>query len=263
MKAPLLALALLPAIVFANLQEGDSLERTLEVLGKPVGTIELREKTLLLYPRGEVTLKEDKVVAVDLMTAEQFAADQARLEAERIQWAEQQEMMAAEHKATGEALKMEKLKSAAFHKKPAKEQIDYWRRFESTYPEVNVGEEIAAALEAYQKELDELKSQQRIAELEARVAQAEKEAATARLETERLRKETEKTKQQTYYGLRYYTEPVVHPRYHYRPPTITIYSDGSVTQVPQHNKPYYYPKPNESTAERVNRIIHTVRENNQ
>ena len=237
MKALLPLLCLLTSMLLANpqIQVGDNFEQAIESLGKPIGTIELREKTLLLYPRGEVTLKHDKIIAIDLMTEEQFAADQKRLQEERQQWADHQAKMAAQRKQQGEALKAEKIKSTSFSQMSAKDKVDYWRRFQHQYPEVDVSVQIAAALETYQQELDELKNQQRIAELEARVARAESEAAAARLETERLRKETEQARKQANYGLRYYTTPAVHPHYYYRPPTVTIYSDGNVTKVPRNH----------------------------
>ena len=82
-------------------------------------------------------------------------------------------------------------------------------------------------------EITELKSQQRIAELEARVALAEQEAAAARLETEKLRQETE-SRSNSNFGLRtYYTLP---HNYYYRPPTITIYQTKNHPKA-THHKP--------------------------
>jgi hypothetical protein len=200
----------------------------IDALGEPVGTIELREKTLLLYPQGEVTLKRDQVTEIDLMSEEQFQADQARLQREREEWLVEQERRAAARIKEGEALRAEKTQSSAFAALPARDRVDYWRRFQTRYPEVDVSPQVASAVESYQTELEELRTQQRIAELEARVAKAEKEAATARLETEKLREATERAEQRRNYGLRYYTDPVIRDhRYYYRPPTITIFSNGN------------------------------------
>ena len=241
----------------ADLLVGDDLETTLAKLGKPVGTIELRQKTLLLYPEGEVVLKEDAVVEIDLMTAAEFEAEQARLKREREEWLAEQARMKEAHRAEGLSIRADKRGSSAFASLPAKDRVDYWRGFQIRYPGVDVSEELAGALESYQAELAELKTQQQIAQLEARVAQAEREAANARLETQKLKEETERTRQSTRYGLRYYYDPVVQPRYIYRPPTVTIFSNGHQKKV-EPKKPDYWKFRNynpDGTAERVARIL--------
>jgi len=254
---PLLLYAVSQCFLTAAIHLGDDLEKVIDELGKPIGTVSLRDKTLLLYPQGEVSLKEDVVTEIDLMSEEEFQAEQERLERERVEWLAQKERRAQAHKEEGESIRAAKITSASFTALPAKDRVDYWRRFQINYPNVDVTEELAKALESYQTELTELKAQQRIAELEARVAQAEQEAAAARLETERLRKEAEEMRQSTRYGLRYYYDPVVRPRYLYRPPTITIFSNDNNNQT-QHSVPKYwnYPKYNPNgTAERVTHIL--------
>jgi hypothetical protein len=217
-------------VEFKAPKEGQTAAQVLEFLGDPIGTIELREKTLLLYPRGEITLKNGLVTSVDLMQSAEFEAAQEILRQEREDWLLRQERNAIKQKALGEALRAEKLQSTAFAALPAKDRVDFWRRFQIQYPQIDVEAEVVAALESYQVELKELKSQQRIAELEKRVAEAEKEAATARMETEKLRQETEQLKRKRTYGLRYYTEsPIPNHRYYYRPPTVTIFSNGNRT----------------------------------
>lgn len=257
MKAPftLLCLLVCSSILAAApaIELGQSEESVLENLGKPMGTIGLRDKTLLLYPQGEVTIEEGKVSQIDLMDPEEFAADQERLAREREEWLAEQERLKAIHVQEGEALKSEKLQSRAFAALPAKDRVDYWRTFQIRYPTIDVSEQIAGALESYEVELAELRSQQRIAELEARVAKAEQEAATARLETEQLREETEEAKRKSrFYGLRYYTEYPSNHRYYYRPPTITIY-DSNTGTVTRHNSC------NDSLADRVSNTLKIVR----
>jgi len=252
----------------SEIRKGLSLKETIRRLGQPAGLIELRDKTLLLYPRGEVTLRDDVIVEFDLMTEEAFAEDQARLEREREEWLIQREKLAQARKEEGRAIKADKLSSSAFAALPAKDRVDYWRSFQIRYPEIDVSEQIAAALKSYESELTELRSQRRIAELEARVAAAEREAAAAKLETEKLREETE-TLSDRRYGLRYYTDPVIRRNVYYKPPTITIHGNGTVTKVPGHGhekrKNYYRfendrnPVRQESTAERVSRILDEVR----
>lgn len=271
MKAPLVLAALLFSLnlpsLSSTIKPGQTNSEVLEAMGKPMGTIKLREKTLLLYPQGEVTLKEGRVTEVDLMSEAQFKADQERLRREREEWLEQQERLTALRIEEGEALRNSKMQSHTFAALPAKDRVEYWRSFQTRYPEVDVSPQIAKALESYQTELEELRSQQRIAELEARVAQAEKEAATARLETEQLREETERTERsRNYYGLRSYTDPVIRSsRYYYRPPTVTIFTHGNngTTKKKHHiNGVYDYrkqPRQSESVAERATRILNEAK----
>ncbi|MEM1222389.1 MAG: hypothetical protein AAGH40_06460 [Verrucomicrobiota bacterium] len=270
MKTLFLLFALIPFILSAGqISLGDSLEKTIETLGKPIGTIELRDKSLLLYPEGEVTLKADIVTNIDLMTSEEFAADQARLQKEREEWQMLQEKRKAAHNAEGEALKAARLSSQTFARLPAKDRVDFWRRFQARYPDLDASNQLASALEGYELELSELRKQQQIAELEARVARAEQEAVAAKLETERLREEVANQRTRTNYGLRYYTSPVFTPRYYYKPPTVTIYTDN---HSPQKSKRQFqwekshprtweksYQTQNPSTAERVSKILQQVK----
>jgi multidrug efflux pump subunit AcrA (membrane-fusion protein) len=265
MKAPALLATLLFSFSLpcaaATVESGQTTAQVIEALGKPMGTIGLREKTLFLYPQGEVTLKEGLVTEVDLMSEAQFEADQERLRQEREEWLVQQERLAAARIEEGEAIRAEKMQSRAFATLPAKDRVDYWRSFQTRYPEIDVSPHIAQALESYQTELEELRSQQRIAELEARVAQAEKEAATARLETEKLREETERTKRSRNFGLRDYSDPVIHSsRYYYRPPTITIFTNGEGTKTKTYHQNGIHrysdhQNQSESVAERATRIL--------
>jgi hypothetical protein len=266
MKPYILAAALLlPTFLWSansKVEIGHTLEQTIEALGKPIGIIELRDKTLLLYPQGEVTLREDKISHIDLMSDAQFAADQERLKLEREEWLVQQEKLAAARLKEGVELKAYKMQSSTFAALPAKDRVDYWRSFQIRFPEVDVADQIARALEGYEVELTELKNQQKIAELEARVAQAEQEAAAARIETEKLRNETE-ARSTSNFGLRTYTTP--YRNYYYRPPTITIYPNNSKVIHYNHkntdrwkwDKNKLPSQRTESTAERVTRILNT------
>jgi hypothetical protein len=237
-KSCLLTLALLtPALLWSEnsaIKIGQTREQATALLGKPVGVIELRDKTLLLYPQGEITLRDDKVSLIDLMSDEEFNADQERLKIEREEWLIQQEKNAAARLKEGQDLKTYKMQSSTFAKQSAKDRVDYWRSFHLRYPEVDVSDQIAGALESYEVELAELKNQQKIAELEARVALAEQEAANARLETEKLRKETEAVSNSE---IRIRNDYITPYNYYYRPPTVVIYSNK------QKNKPN---KPNKS-----------------
>jgi len=245
---------------------GDDLKTTIAKLGNPEGTIELRDKTLLLFPMGEVVLKQDLVVEIDLMSEAEFKAEQARLQAQREEWRIEEAMRREALQKEGQAILADKRSSLSFAALPAKDRVDYWRGFQMRYPGVDVSDELARALESYDIELAEMKSQERIAQLEARVARAEQEAASARLETERLKAETERTRQDTQYGLRYYHDPIVRPRYIYRPPTVTIFSKGKThCDEPKRDiRPDYWKFRDynpDSTAARVARILHERKSN--
>ena len=217
------AALLLPTLVCATaptVKLGDTLENTLTLLGQPIGSIDLRDKILLLYPEGEITLRDNKISQIDLMSEAEFEADQTRLKAEREAWLIEQEKLAKARELEGKKLKTFKLQSSTFAALPAKERIDYWRNFQIRFPNIEVAPEIARALESYQDELAELQSQHKIAQLEALVAQAEREAANARLETQKLRKEADAVNRSVIRLRNDYTTP---HNYYYRPPTVIIY----------------------------------------
>ncbi|MFU8848772.1 MAG: hypothetical protein ACNA77_08660 [Opitutales bacterium] len=243
-----------------GLELGDNFETTIEKLGQPVGTIQLSDRTMLLYPEGEVVLREDAVVKIDLISKEEYAAQQAQLKEDREQWLIQKARMEEARIEEGKSILAAKRGSSAFASLPAKDRVDYWRSFQIHYPEVDASAELAQALNSYQTQLAELQTQERIAELEARVAKAEQEAATARLETKRLQEETERTRWSTNYGLRYYQDPVVvRPRYIHRPSTVTIITKGEKKQVETRRSSDHWNLRNynsDSTAERVTRILH-------
>jgi len=172
------------------------------------------------------------------MSDAEFEAEQERLKKEREEWLVEKARMEKARTEEGESIRAAKRSSGAFASLSAKDRVDYWRGFQIRYPKVDVSEDLARALESYETELAELKSQQRIAQLEARVAKAEQEAANARLETQRLKEETERSRESNRYSLRYYRDPVVRPRYIYRPPTVTIFSNGE-KKVIKHKNTHY------------------------
>lgn len=183
-------IALLPGFLTAgaaNIKPGQSSQQAISILGDPIGTLELGNKTILIYPQGDLTLRDDKVSNIDLMTDAQFAAEQERKHLEREEWLMKQEKLAADRFKEGSQLKSDKLQSGTFAALPAKQRVDYWRSFQMRYPEVDVTEELTAALEDRQTELAEEQTLRRIAELEARVARAEQAAIAAQTENESLR----------------------------------------------------------------------------
>ena len=225
MKAYLAAIALLLPLISSaansKVEIGQTQEQAIEALGKPQGIINLGDKTRLLYPEGEITIRDGAIAEIDLMSDEQFAKDQERAKQEHAEWLIQQQKLADDRIAAGEKLKAYKLQSSTFAALPAKDRVDYWRSFQAKFPQVDASEEIARALKSYQTEIAELKTQQRIAELETSVAQAKKETEAARLETAKLREETEARNDAANFRVREYYSP---QPYYYPTPRIIIHS---------------------------------------
>jgi hypothetical protein len=94
------------AIIEKNFTAG----QVLDALGKPVGTIELRKKTLYLYPRGEVTIKAGVVSDFELMEKDEYLAEQEKQRIEREEWQADQERRAAMRRKEGKGIKTEKLR---------------------------------------------------------------------------------------------------------------------------------------------------------
>jgi hypothetical protein len=148
MRAPILILTLLVAALLpatATVKLGQRSQQIMEALGKPMGTIELRDKTLLLYPQGEITLKGGYVSEVDLMSDQAFEADQERMRIEREEWIVEKERREAANQKEGEALRASKMRSGAFAALPAKEKVSFWRSFQTRYPGVDASAQIASA----------------------------------------------------------------------------------------------------------------------
>ncbi|NBB78863.1 MAG: hypothetical protein GVY36_05375 [Verrucomicrobia bacterium] len=214
----------------ATIEKKFTAEQVIDALGEPIGTIKLSKKTLYLYPQGEVTMKAGVVSDFELMDEEAYLAEQERRRIEREEWQAEQEQRAARQREEGQALKTEKMQSQAFASLPAKDRVDFWRRFQARFPSVDVSDQLATALQSYETELAQLRREERISDLETRVAQAEREAAAARLETEKLREETERLRNRASFGVRTHTTRARHYPVYYRPPTVTIHSNGSNPQ---------------------------------
>ena len=58
-----------------ELQPGDSIERIREVLGRPNGVISVKNKQVLFFDRGEVTLVDGKATQLDILSENEAAAE--------------------------------------------------------------------------------------------------------------------------------------------------------------------------------------------
>lgn len=257
----LLIILSLPALLSGATQKikrGQTIEQTTQILGDPVGSIVLGDKTILIYPQGKVTLLKNKVSTIDLMSDIEFAAELERKRFEREEWLIQQEKRSAARLKEGTRIKAERLTSIAFISLPAKNRFDYWRSFQIRYPEVDVTEQISQTLEAHKVELAALETEKRIAELEARTARAEQAAAEAARENDRLNN-------------RLFTQPCAYntilPYRPYYPQRQVVVRSGSrnVTRHPSacygnhrnKRKEVLVNNESESTAERASRILNS------
>lgn len=249
----------------SKVEPGHSYEEVVCILGKPIGTLALGNKTILMYPKGDITLRENRVSDINLISDEEFTAEQERKRLEREEWSLRQEKISAARLEKGEKLKAKKLQSSAFIALPAKQRVDYWRAFQVHYPEVDVTEQIVRALEVYQAELAERMTLQRIAELEARVTRTEQALAAAQNENEHLRSQLSRQSLNFSNQYTYETRPY---RIHY--PQRTVIVRPNKTSCKRHPDPCpdssrhdlqeQFCQATESTAERASRVLSSVRQ---
>jgi len=179
MKAPVFSLALAvsmaPFLSAAEVEAGASLEEVRAVLGTPKGQAVTDERHVIYYERGEIELRDGRVVRVALRTPEEHAAQVARDERLRVE----QEARRAQLVAEGTALRDRKLADASFLAAPVAFQVTFWENFARSYPGVSCAEPLTIARLRLNEQLEEKlrKNEEitRLAELEARDAAAERE----------------------------------------------------------------------------------------
>ena len=139
------------AAVFAGqiwageIEVGDSREEVIRQVGDPRGAmLSLRMETLF-YERGTVTLRDGSVVHVRLKTAEDVVREKARRREEDAARKVAQEEEPERRIEEGNALKAWATKDPEFKQSSPAERLDYWRKFQKTYPKISVSEEIASA----------------------------------------------------------------------------------------------------------------------
>ncbi len=179
---PLLAiLFLLPLgdLSAVELQTGDSAERIKEVLGRPNGIIILKNKQVLFFDRGEVTLIDGKATRLDILSEEESLVELNKQKQKRERAARLVEERIRNRVAQGLAKKEDKLTSPDFLASSAYTRLEFWRDFRRRYPEVDVSDQLAATLKERSKELEQQADEQRVAQLEVRVREAEYRARRA------------------------------------------------------------------------------------
>jgi len=191
-------LAVGAAGVNATVQPGMTRSEVVEEVGEPKGVIRMPDRTRLLYERGEVTLRDGAVSAVDLVSPEAWAKREKERARERAEWEACRERLRQRRIETGRRIKRERLNSASFANLPAQERLEFWRSFQRRYPEVDISEPLNRALEAA-REAREDRQRKRIRELEARIDRLEQGMAEARDTNEKLREELEERPSQRAY----------------------------------------------------------------
>ena len=229
----------------ADIQIGDPRERVLDRLGDPVGRVVIRGREWMTYPRGQITLTEGRVTAVDLASEEEVRIGQEKAAQDR----EAREAAAVAARARriteGTALLERARADEAFAGSPASTRLAYWQQFSRRFPEVDVSLELTTALGEMRRDEDvRREAAQAAAErhaLQLRVADAEARAAEA--ERESRQRDRQVYLSTPYYNGGYpvggYTCPpyaVVTPNRTHRPP-IVFQIDGPVGNKPV-AKPY-------------------------
>ena len=173
MKAPIFwfAFALSAAsLMAAEVVPGASLDEALATLGSPRGRLQVGERNLVYFQRGEIEVQAGRVIRVDLKTPEEQAAWLARAEEQRSAREERRQQLVA----AGTAERDRKLADENFRAAPLAYQVSYWQDFVCRYPDVSVVEPLTIARMKYNEQLEEkhkkVRDEQRIAELERQLA---------------------------------------------------------------------------------------------
>ena len=185
-----LAIAATTASAYA-VQVGDSRDAVIRELGKPDGEIVARDSVILVYPRGEIRLRDDKVSGVKLLTEQQLAARREAEARERAQFETDRASRRTRLESEGRALYEAKKNDPAFATLPVRDQLAFWRSFAGRYPMIPIGDDVAELRARFEQDermrATDSEMQAQMADLEARVTEAEDRAARAEQEARRAR----------------------------------------------------------------------------
>lgn len=168
-------------LVLTAVQPGDTRETVIAELGHPTGSAAVGDRTILFFDRGEVQLAANRVVAVNLVSADEIAARDAAATAARQRSEATTRARLERLEAEGRAIHAAKKVDPAFAALPAEEQLRYWRAFAARYPMIAVTAEITPLVAIVEDDLRRRElaaaAEDRLAALEQRVAVAEARAA--------------------------------------------------------------------------------------
>lgn len=121
---------------------GDSTKELTEKLGPIKGRMRTGKDVVLLFKRGTVTIRDDKVVAFKLDSIARLAQREKARAAREAARAEAQKA-AASRKQDDEAALAKHMQDAELSAKPPAVQLAFWKAFQEAHPGVSVAEKIA------------------------------------------------------------------------------------------------------------------------
>ena len=121
-----------------EIQLGDNLEAVRDAYGKPLGTANRGDLQIVMYPRGQVEMKNGKVVAIKMISERTYEAKKVR-KAHRIEMEKKlAEKEKEERLQQAEDKLAEVLADPAFDEKTPVEQVTFWRGFKKDNPELDI-----------------------------------------------------------------------------------------------------------------------------
>lgn len=205
----LLLFTMLAGAIHAESYLGWHREQLEGVLGKAAGVIEMGEATVLMFERGDVTMRGGVVVEQNIMSEHEHRAYvEARMHAKK-RWQEilQRRKTIMHERALD--LKRSKLNDPDFLALPLDEQIAFWGSFKAANPEISIEPHYTQLLQRYQDFLDQQRVKQLQAEYSERIASAEERVADAEARAARAEREAARARNTFYY----YTPPTFYPTY--------------------------------------------------
>ncbi len=202
---------LLLAVVIAGppavaVQSGDTRDAVIAELGQPAGRMTSGTLEVLSFARGVVELRDGRVVTSTVVSAEEAAARRLERESRRAALVAAQEAERQQRYEEGSRLKADTLGDPLFHSRSAYAQLQFWRSFQSRYPEVPVEVELADALSRHRDAQGLKQADRQLQALEARVALAEEKAEAA----ERRAGDAERRLYRRPYTTVYHDRPAAH-----------------------------------------------------
>lgn len=173
---PLILVMVLPlAMVAREVAIGDSAVQVREELGAPRGHMQVGERDVLYFDRGEVTLSGGRVSRVAVRSREEQAAFESKQAASAARADETRNRLMEE----GRTLMAGKLSDPVFQATPYSYQVSFWENFSQRYP-VSAAEPLLIARarlaeQAAKVEADRAHTEQaqRMADLAERVARTD------------------------------------------------------------------------------------------
>ncbi len=157
-----MVVAVVSSLAAAEVEVGATLDEVRAALGTPKGQAVAGDRQVIYYERGDIELREGRVIRVGLRSAEEHAAHVEREERMRVE----REASRAELLAEGTAVRDRKLADVSFQAAPVAFQVAYWENFARSYPGVPVMEPLTVARMRLNEELEEkLRRNEEIARL--------------------------------------------------------------------------------------------------